>query len=150
MRGQKFNNWCKLNFSFKSKLNKHIRNRHPEIQSQPNIKSETDCLTSKDESELKYENIKNETVNSKHPTPQILNPEEAKKLFEAGKMDKFCSLCDKSFGNIKSFKHHMETIHEGLKHHCPHCNKEFGYKSNVKKHIRKMHKELDINCDSKL
>merc|ERR1719412_1232752 len=62
---------CHEEFSYKNKLNKHIRNRHPEIQSQPNIKSETDCLTSKDESELKYENngenIKNETVSSKHP-----------------------------------------------------------------------------------
>ena len=62
------------------------------------------------------------------PPPLILQPDDSKKIYEEGKKDKYCSVCDKSFFNIQNLKHHMEAIHEGLKHKCPHCNKEFGFK----------------------
>ena len=61
------------------------------------------------------------------PPPPIVDPNTSKKIYEDGKKDKHCSLCDKSFVTTQTLRNHMETIHEGLKHKCPHCDKEFGF-----------------------
>ena len=61
-------------------------------------------------------------------TPQILKPDDSKKVYEEGKRDNYCAVCDKTFFNVQNLKHHIEAIHEGVKHKCPHCSKEFGFK----------------------
>ena len=86
------------------------------------------------ECELKYENneenINYETTvgGSKNSTQQILNPVESKKLYEAGKKDKYCAICVKTFFSVQNLKQHIEAIHEGLRHKCPHCSDEFTFK----------------------
>ena len=86
------------------------------------------------ECELKYENNE-ENVNyettvgdSKNSTQQILNSVESKKLYEAGKKDKYCAICVKTFFSVQNLKQHIEAIHEGLRHKCPHCTDEFTFK----------------------
>ena len=86
------------------------------------------------ECELKYEHnedtIKNEpkSAGSKNPNQQILTSVESKQLYEAGKKDRYCAVCLKTFYSIQNLKQHIEAIHEGLRHKCPHCNEEFSFK----------------------
>ena len=72
--------------------------------------------------------IKNENVCSKNSNQQILTPVESKQLYEAGKKDRYCAVCLKTFYSIQNLKQHIEAIHEGLRHKCPHCNEEFSFK----------------------
>ena len=65
------------------------------------------------------------TKTVKHP---ILSSTESKQLYEAGKKDKYCAVCVKTFYSAEKLRQHIEAIHEGLKHKCPHCYEEFSYK----------------------
>ena len=132
---------CDLRDQSKVTFLQHALEKHPEakdyvIQFNEFIVKEEEVEQDQEpwemmECELKYEHIDNtfkhetKTKNVKHP---ILSSMESKQLYEAGKKDKYCAVCVKTFYSAEKLRQHIEAIHEGLKHKCPHCHEEFSYK----------------------
>ena len=52
-----------------------------------------------------------------------------------------CSICLKTFTNVKNKKRHMNTVHRHTSdnHKCLHCNKSFSRKYNLAKHVKLYH-----------
>ena len=54
-----------------------------------------------------------------------------------------CPSCDKKFENNSNLKHHVKTVHEGIRDKvvCDLCGKSF-IKSCLKRHIRMVHDQI--------
>ena len=105
-----------------------------------------ECLI-KEEYEV---DIKEENLNS----DENLNPEniiDFEEMIEDDFDDEFsttfknftkkkCELCNKEFTTSPSYRRHIESVHEGVRHQCDLCEKSFTQAAALNVHLRKNHK----------
>ena len=53
---------------------------------------------------------------------------------------KKCELCNKEFTTSPSYRRHIESVHEGVRHQCDLCEKSFTQAAALNVHLRKNHK----------
>ena len=58
-----------------------------------------------------------------------------------------CEKCQKQFAKQKSFRIHIESIHEGVKHACMQCNFEATQKTHLRIHIQAKHEGVVYECE---
>lgn len=58
-----------------------------------------------------------------------------------------CTLCTKKYSQDSSLKHHINSVHLGLKpFKCPHCDTTFVKKSYIKPHVESIHLDVKHTC----
>ena len=55
--------------------------------------------------------------------------------------------CSQQFTNENSLKHHIESVHEKIKHSCSKCDHKAGTKNSLKPHIKGVHKKIKYSCE---
>ena len=58
-----------------------------------------------------------------------------------------CPQCDHFFNKKDSLKHHIKTIHEGVRYHCDQCNYAATSSGNLNRHKRRRHENRGITND---
>ena len=83
----------------------------------------------------KYGAVENESDNNE----ALIESSENQPFSYKSDGENTCKECGKFFATISGLQKHIQSSHDGIKHHCSHCDAKYSHKWTLNNHIKAKH-----------